>query len=108
MVEYAPRGTPRVLICPIALTLFDDPRENSNRAQNKRAEDKVVAVILILAMLLTFLVVGRYIHKKAEARKVRPIAAGYEVPENIRFHQVRAGVDRRQANRRVRVNQSPA
>ena len=80
-----------------------------------------MTVILVLAMFVTFLVVGRFTNKKApkyvlqtaprtEAgeREAQTIVAGYEVPEHLRIHQVRAGIDRRQAARRGRRGQSVA
>ena len=77
-----------------------------------------MTVILVLALFITFLLVERFINKKAPeyvlqtapraeagARKAQPIVAGFEIPEHLRFHQghawalgespnlVRAGID---------------
>jgi hypothetical protein len=74
-----------------------------------------VSVILLLATFAMFLVVDRLTRKpaseqdleaaprtEAEASKAQPMVAGYEVPEHRGIHQVPAGVDRRQAERRGR------
>jgi glycine cleavage system H protein len=77
-----------------------------------------MTVILVLAVFVMFLVVERFINKKAPeyvlpsasraeagSRKAQPIVAGFEIPEHLRFHQghawalgessnlVRAGID---------------
>ena len=77
-----------------------------------------MTVILVLALFVTCLVIERFTNKKApeyvlqtapyaaaDARKAQPIVAGFEIPENLRFHQghawalgespnlVRAGID---------------
>src|ERR1700687_5776243 len=105
----ATRRSSRASICETALTLCDGhirvggaKKEKleaaiipKTRARNKRAEDKAMTVILVLAMFVTFLVVGRFTNKKApkyvlqtaprtEAGEAnaQPIVAGYEVPEH--------------------------
>ena len=75
-----------------------------------------MTVILVLALFVTFLVIERFINKKAPefvlqthaeagARKAQPMVAGFAIPEHLRFHQghawalgespnlVRAGID---------------
>jgi hypothetical protein len=81
----------------------------------------VSAEVLVLAMFVTFLVVGRFTNEiapkyilqtaprtEAGEREAQTIVAGYEVAEHLRIYQVRAGSDRRQAERRGRGTQSAA
>jgi hypothetical protein len=80
-----------------------------------------VSIILLLATFATFLVIDRFTRKaaseqelqvaprtEADARTAQPMVAGDEAFEHRGIHQVPAGVERRQAERRGRGTQPAA
>jgi hypothetical protein len=101
-----------------AFTLRDGPRERiiyrewvRTARKKTKAEDKAITVILVLAMFVTFIVLGRYINRnvskpvfetapraEADGLKVQPIVASDEADQ-----RVRAAIDRRQFERRKRA-----